>query len=382
MNFSDMTLEQVNARIDEIRGLVEAGSADTDFVALKDEMTGLEERKAFLEEEQRKADVQAVIDGAGEPAKITTPMEERHMKTIEEVRSSKEYINAFVDYIKSENDTECRALLTELVPTTGQVPVPTFVEEEIRTAWENSDILSRVKKANVKGILRVGFELSATGAVVHTEGAAAPSEETLTIGVVSLTPATVKKWITISDEALDLTGEAFLRYIYDELVYQITKKIEEDIVALIVAAPATSSKTAVGVPSVASEPAATTVVEGLAELSSQASNPVILMNRKTYAAFKAIQYANNYAIDIFENLPVVYSDALPAYDDATANAAYMIIGDLIGVQANFPNGEGVTIKYDDKSLAEKDLVKIVGREYVALGITAPKHLVKITKPGT
>ena len=53
---------------------------------------------------------------------------------------------------------------------------------------------------------------------------------------------------------------------------------------------------------------------------------------------------------------------------------------LIGVQANFPKGEGVTIKYDDKSEAEADLVKIVGREYVALGITAPKHLAKVAKP--
>ena len=35
--------------------------------------------------------------------------------------------------------------------------------------------------------------------------------------------------------------------------------------------------------------------------------------------------------------------------------------------------------FDDLSLAEKDLVKLVGRQYVGIGVVAPKALVKITK---
>lgn len=381
MNFEDMTLEQVNIRMQEIRSLVEANAEGTDFVALNDELTGLENRKAFLEDEQRKADIQAVINGAGEDPQITMPTEDRTMaKTLKEIRASQEYIEAFANYVKTENDKECRALLTELVPTTGQVPVPSFVEDEIRTAWENSDILSRVRKSYVAGVLRVGFELSATGAVVHTEGAAAPSEEELTIGVVSLTPASIKKWITVSDEAIDLTGEAFLRYIYDELTYQITKKIEEEIISKIENAPATSTKTAVGVATVDADASATTMITAMAELSSKASDIVAIMNRKTYATFKGVQYAGSFNVDIFEGATVIYNDALPAYEDADEAETYMIVGDLRGVQANFPKGEGVTIKYDDKSLAEKDLVKIVGREYLAIEVTAPKHLVKVAKP--
>lgn len=379
MNFEDMTLEQVNARMQEIRSLVEANAEGTDFVALNDELTGLENRKSFLEDEQRKADMQAVINGAGEETTITLP-EERTMPTLDEVRKSQAYIDAFAKYVKSEDDKECRALLTELVPTDGQVPVPSFIEDEIRTAWENSDILSRVKKSYVAGTLRVGFELSAQGAVIHTEGAKAISDEELTIGVVTLTPASIKKMIHISDEAIDLTGEAFLRYIYDELTYQITKKIEDEVIALIKNAPATSDKDTIGVPVVESEASLTTVVEALAELTSKASNPVVIINRKTYATFKALAVAASYAMDPFEGLPVIYNDTIDAYADAAAGKTYMIVGDLIGVQANFPKGEGVTIKYDELSEAEADLVKIVGREYVALGITAPKHIAKVAKP--
>ena len=56
----------------------------------------------------------------------------------------------------------------------------------------------------------------------------------------------------------------------------------------------------------------------------------------------------------------------------------MIVGDLgEGALANFPEGEGISLKFDDLSLAEKDLVKIVGREYIALGVVAPEAFVKI-----
>lgn len=57
----------------------------------------------------------------------------------------------------------------------------------------------------------------------------------------------------------------------------------------------------------------------------------------------------------------------------------MIVGDPAGVQVNFPNGDDVRVKYDDTSLAEKDLVKIVGRMYAAFGVTTDKAFVKVTK---
>jgi hypothetical protein len=58
-------------------------------------------------------------------------------------------------------------------------------------------------------------------------------------------------------------------------------------------------------------------------------------------------------------MPVLFSSELPAYDTASSGAVYAIVGDLNGVQVNYPEGEGIAIKYDDLSLAEKDMVKIV-----------------------
>jgi hypothetical protein len=103
------------------------------------------------------------------------------------------------------------------------------------------------------------------------------------------------------------------------------------------------------------------------------------MNRLTEVNFLAAHAEGNFAIDPFAGLPRVYTSALKAYDAAATGDTYAIVGDLSGLQFNFPNGDGVSLKYDDLSLAEDDLVKVVGRQYAAHGVTAPGRFVKINK---
>lgn len=172
-----------------------------------------------------------------------------------------------------------------------------------------------------------------------------------------------------------------MRYIYDEITYQIAKKIESEIIALIEAADATASATAVGVPVLEADVITLgTVAQAIAKLSDKATNPVLVMNKSTWAAFKQVQYAGSFAVDPFEGLKVVFNNDVKAFDEAEAGDTYVIVGDFsVGVQANFPEGEGVSLKFDDLSLAEADLIKIVGREYVALGLVADAALVKIAK---
>ena len=375
-----LNAEELEARMAEIKTATETNDEQADFEALSLELDAIKERKAQLADEARKADIMAVIneDGTTETT-IETPKEERSMADIKEIRSSEAYAKAFANYIKTNDDTECRALLTEMV--SGDVPVPSVVSETIETAWANNKIMSRVKKSYIKGILRQGFELSSTPAAVHTEGDEAISEEELKLGIVELKPASIKKFITISDEVLDMTGEAFLRYIYDELTYRIVKLAEDSVIGLINAAPAASTASAVGVPVVKAALSVDIIAQAISHLSDRASNPVIIMNKLSYAAFKAIQYANGYYVDVFEGLEVLFNDTITAIGSASENDTYAIVGDLgIGAQANFPKGDEVTIKYDDLSLAEADLVKIVGREYVALGLVSENAFVKITAP--
>lgn len=373
-----LSLDELEARKAEIYKLATENAEGTDFTALNEELDLIAERKAALIEEQRVEDIQNVIE---ERNTIDTDIkvEETQMKTLQEVRSSAEYVNAFAEYVKNNNDKEVRALLTELAPEDGTVPVPTFIDDMVRTAWEKEGLMRLVKKSYMKGIVKVGFEKSATGAAIHAEGAKEPDEEELVLGVVELKPESIKKWITISDELYDLKGEAFLRYIYDELTYQIAKKAADTLIGLIIDAPSTATTSAVGVPVVeATQIALDTVAQAIAQLSDEATTPVIVMNKATYAIFKSVQYAGNYAVDPFEGCEVIFNNSMTAFSDATTDDCYMIVGDFgLGAQANFPNGEDIKITFDDLSLAEKDLIKIVGRQYVAMNLVADKAFVKV-----
>ena len=104
------------------------------------------------------------------------------------------------------------------------------------------------------------------------------------------------------------------------------------------------------------------------------------VNTVSEAAFLDAQAAGNFNIDPWAGLPRLYTSALPAYSSASADAVYAIVGDLNGLQANFPEGDGIVLKFDDLSLAEADLVKVVGRIYAAHDVTGPGRLVNVKKP--
>ena len=363
------TTAELLERRAEIASLIETDGADLD--ALETEARAINEELETRKkaEEARQAIRDDVANGDGEIIKEIKEEREKTM-TMEEIRASHEYNVAYANYIKTGDDKECRALLTELA--SGSVPVATYVEDRISTAWSKLGIMALVKKTYVRGILKVGYEKSATAATVHTESTSAVTEETLELGAVSLTPASIKKWISVSDEALDLSGEAFLDYIVDELTYQIAKKAQAELIAKIAALTTTIATNKVSVGKVSENPAIGTIAKALGELSDDAANPVIVMNKGTWAKFKAAQYAASYSVDPFEGLPVYFDNTLPVAS-TTSTAVYMIVGDFgVGAQANFPNGEEITIKRDDLSLAEKDLVKFVGRQYVGLDAIADK----------
>lgn len=334
-------------------------------------------KKEELEATKRAAEKLADNPGAGKEIKP----EGREKMEAKELRNQPEYIAAYAKAIKGD-DADLRSLLTEN-GTGGTVPVPEFAEERIRTAWDSDEILNRVGKTYVKGNLKIGFEISGSDAVIHLEGTDAPDEEELVLGVVELIPQSIKKWITISDEVLDMKDEEFIDYIYDELGHKIAKAAADIVVAKIVALPTTSTATAPAAATIKEAPSATTMVNAIAYLSDEATNNVAIMNKLTWADFKSITTGDGYPLaDPFAGLVVLFNNSLKAYSAAAEDEVYAIVGDLAsGFRANFPNGEEIKIKMDDLSLAEADLVKFVGRKYVALEAVAPGRFTRITKPG-
>ena len=385
MELKDMSIEQLEERKAEIREAVEAPEADLD--ALESEARSInEEIETRKQAEAQKAEIRAAVAaGAGEPVEeITIPeMEERKLPTMEEIRNSKEYIDAYAEYIKTGDDTEVRNMLTTENTANGShsIPVPEFVYDITKTAWEREGIIARVRKSYLKGVVKVGFEISGSDAVIHTEGGEAISAEDLVIGTVTMIPQSIKKFVQISDEALDLRGEAFLRYLYDELTYRIAKKAADELIVKIKACGTQSLATC---PAVAKVSASTvgvgTVAQAMAALSDEAANPVVMMNKQTWGALKAAQAANGYGYDPFEGLPVLFNNTITAYSAATTGVCYMIVGDLEqGALINYPDGDGIDFKFDDLSLKKQDLVEVLGRQFAAIAVVAPNAFVQVVK---
>ena len=298
-----------------------------------------------------------------------------------ELRNTKKYIDAYAEYVKTGKDEEVRKLLSTNAAEDGTIAIPDFVYDEVKTAWDKNDIMNLVRNASVKGNLKINFEISSSPAEVHAEGGEAVEEEELVEGIVELKPQSIKKWISISDEVMDMRGESFLRYIYDELTYRIVKKATDILVGQIAALPATATATSPSANKVTSAPAAATVANLIANVSDEAADYTIIMNKLTYAKFKEVQYSLGYGVDVFEGVRVRFNNTLPAYDTAEAGDVYAVLGDLNhGAMKNFPNGEDVTIKIDELSRKKEDLIEVLGREYVATGVVADKAFALLVKP--
>lgn len=364
----ELGFEGLEKRASEIAAETDAADADK-LDELNAELDAIEERKKALnievEETRKKAD--EVANGSGKEIE-----ERKEIKmTSKEVRNSKEYIDAYAKYVKTGKDLECRALLTENADSDFEyptVPVPEFVENRIRNAWENDKIFSRITKTFVKGNLKVGFEASSTGAAVHAEGDEAPEEETLLLGIVNMVPQMIKKWITVSDEVMALGSEEFLDYIYDEIANKIVQKAGEIAIEAVLLAPTTATSSAVAVSEVEGPVDADAILDAIALLGDNVQNPVIVADGQTIADIKKAALTAGYAYDPFAGLEVIQKAGM----DGAA-----IVGDLAGIQANMPEGDSVKFKFDDLSLAERDLVKIVGRLYAAIAVVGPDMLVRI-----
>lgn len=375
MNYAEMETSALEQRKADIQAEVQLLSdSDEDLekmVALNEERkainTEIEARQAAEAERRRQAE--EIANGSGEVMNRDPETEERNQKKMEniEIRNSKEYIDAFANYIKTGSDAECRALLSDAT-NTGTVPIPEFVAGIVAERVRESRILSRVRKVNAPGVLKTGFEISAPVAALHAEGGAAVTEEDLTLGIVTMNPASFKKWVSFSDELMD-NSQSFIEYIYDEVTRGIIKAEEKAVIDAILAAPQTATATA---PAVAKTGAAagaiTDFVDARALLSGAAEDLVVIVSPAAYATYRGLQMGANYGVDPFDGREVIVSDY----------ATVPIIGDLYGVTLNRPNGDEIQFKLDDKTLMTSDIVRLLGRQAASVAVTGNLFFAKVS----
>lgn len=371
MDYEKMTIEELDARAAQIVIETEAEGADLD--ALEAEARAIQNEKearriAAQEAEELRNKVAA--EEVGEVIE-QKEIEERNkpMDNIE-IRKSPEYLDAWVENLKGRATEEQRALLTENTDG-GTIAVPVYVEDMIHTAWESNEIVRRARRTYFPGNLKVGVELSADPAQYHPEGGEAITEEDLEIMYINLVPSMVKKMIRATDEALALRGASFLSYLYDELEYQIVKKVGDLLVATAIL-QSVNGTTVQSYSYTGANVTAADIITAAGYLGGEATNPVLITTRSTAAALKAAALSAGYAYDPFDGMEVIYVDsaALTVTAGGVTLTAAAIIADLSGWQINLPEGDTVKFKFDDITEAAADMVRIIGRLYVAMDITS------------
>lgn len=382
----NLPLDEINKRAAEINDILDkvldGSDTDTDLEAIKEERSAIEARLAQIKVETQKADIEAVLNGAGVEQRSILPEGEKPMnENITEIRNSAAYADAFAEALKNGDKefTECRALLSVNAPEDGSVPVPTYVEDYVVTAWQKSEIFNRITKIEGVQNYQVTFEISGTDAIIHVEGDERPDEEKLTLGIVSIIPSNIKKWIEVTDEVLSLRGEAFLRYLYAEFAHRIIKAADDAVVALIIAQVGASTATQAGQATISAEANKGAVLDAVAALSDEAIDNVVIGHRGTRAYMKKQETLNGG--DVFDGLPYIVNNSLPSYEAAETDDPYMIVGDLAyGARVTLPNGNEIKYIVDEKSKAPDDRVVITGKLFAGIGLVAQNGFCVVTKP--
>lgn len=371
--FEGEDIEKRDSILAEVESLKQEEEANTNELA---ELVTAKER---LEEEERKMELKD---------KLASP----EVRKVEDKYDTAEYRSAYVKALKSGELGELRSLAT----TTAGVPVPTIMQGFVEAAWEkHGHIIRLVSKSFFKGILAVPYESAADAAGYHVEGAEANDEENLTLAQTLLQPAMIKKWIAITDELIAMTDEEFMRYVADEVIYNIILFLEKQIVK----GAGTSGKGVIGI---ADAPLTVSVTQALnfnavnvalGNLVGPVEAPVAIMNRKTFFdGFMGLTEVGG--MPIFQiatdnegrpayyvnGVPVLFSSALPTYADAAANACWLEVGDLSGYRLQLPEGENVNLLTDPYTLAADDKVRLIGRILAGGNVVKPGMLAKVLKP--
>ena len=110
MDFTTMTVEELMERRAAIATEIDAPEADLDALEAEARSINEELENRKNAETKRNEIRNAVANGEGEVEKEFVE-ERKNEMTLDDIRSSKEYVDAFANYIKTGKDDECRAVL-------------------------------------------------------------------------------------------------------------------------------------------------------------------------------------------------------------------------------------------------------------------------------
>lgn len=277
MELSNMTLEEVVARLAELEEEVR-NSEDVEAVnKATEEKRALLERKAELEAlEQRKADAEALNNGSAEPDKIVEKHEERKEEKV------MEYRNLWLKNLQGTLNEEERAAYSTLANADAIVPEE-IQADIISKAKEYAPILNDVTLLNVNGAVKFAVEGDNASAAKHTELATINAASDSMVEVV-LSAFEIAKLIQISASVKSMALPTFEAWLVASLAEAIAIKLENLVFNGSGTGEATGILTTVTeADAVANTISADNILKLIGSLKSgYARNGKLVVNRKTF----------------------------------------------------------------------------------------------------
>lgn len=382
---------------EELLGEVEELTKEAD--SIDEEIKDLEEQRSTFKAQEERMSLSSNL------SKVKIEERKNQMED-NNVLNTKEYEQLYADMIRGKVDEkEVRSFLQKredptpgLSTATTNIPIPTIMQGFVETAWYEYGKFSRlVSESFEPAIIKIPVETEASGASWHTESGDAPDEEYITLGQILLQGKTLKKWISLTTELMAMAPEDFLRYVADELVYRIILALDE----AIINRTDLNGEGVIGIvgnsltESVSANVDFNVINEAVSELVTF-DDLVIAMNPKTFfknfmgltdqvgnPIFRVVHDNENKPAYYLSGYRVEFTQALPAIDDADPGDAYAVIGNFRrGYRLNYPQGRNVITLTDPYTKAPEDLVRMIGRLYVAGNVVKPKHFVELKVPAS
>ena len=233
-----MNLEQIIARLEEIRGMNLENETPEAIEKLNAEVTELEARKAELEAiETRKKAAEALQNNQAKPEKKIKPAEGRKKMTID----SKEYRDAWCKHMLGmDMSEEERTDFTHTTGTTaGQTAGYTVPTTLLNKIWdlieEKHSILQDITIYRTGTILDVALRtaIAAGDAATATEGAAPSNAENNTFAKVTLAGKDFTKYVDISYALGLMSIDGFESFIVNEIADRLGAALAADVMSQI-----------------------------------------------------------------------------------------------------------------------------------------------------
>lgn len=388
--FESADTDKRDELLEEVEALTEEANK------IDEEVKDLEEQRSTLKAQEERMSMSQILS--------KTAIEER--KTQMEntnVLNAPEYNQMYADYIRGKVDAkeirsyiESRDGSANLSTATDYVPIPEIMQGYVETAWYEYGKFSRlVSETFEPAIFKIPVEVSATGANWHDENGEAVTQEEITFGQIILSPKMIKKFIALTDELMAMGASDFLRYVADELVYRVILALDEAIIDR-------TDANGQGVIGIVGNTLTDNVPADLGfNVINEAISDLVTFEDLTIAMNPATFFKNFMGLTDLQGLPIFrvvqdntgkpqyylsghrveFTQALPAYDDANEGDVYAVIGNFRrGYRLNYPQGRNVITLVDPYTLATEDVVRMIGRLYVAGNVVKPKHFVALSIP--